>query len=142
MRPLPCVIAVGALLAAAALVVPHTAGAVPPPNFRTPSGDIGCDMRADAVRCDVLGYTYRPPPRPRGCRAKWGGALYVTRSGRARFICHRGTVVPPPGRARTAPHGTSIYRNGFRCTVTRAGVTCVNPAGRGFFVSKQRYRRF
>lgn len=124
-----------------AALLPSTASAVTP-NFRTPSGNIGCDMRANSVRCDILNYTYRPPRKPASCDFDWGGALYIGPRGRTRFICHSDTVMPPPGRARTAKYGQTIYRNGFSCSVTRKGVTCRNPAGHGFFVSRTAYRRF
>ena len=133
--------ALAAAAITAAAILPSTAAAVTP-NFRTPSGNIGCDMRGTSVRCDVLRYTYRPPRKPASCDFDWGGAISIGARGRARFICYSDTVMPPPGRARTAQYGQTIYRNGFSCSVTRAGVTCRNPAGHGFFISKGSYRRF
>lgn len=124
-----------------AALLPATASAVTP-NFRTPSGNIGCDMRAGSVRCDILNYTYRPPRKPASCDFDWGGAISINARGRARFLCYSDTVMPPPGRARTARYGQTVYRNGFSCSVTRAGVTCRNPAGHGFFISRGSYRRF
>ena len=141
MRATPVILAAIATAAAAA-AAPAPAAALPPPVFRTPDGMTGCAMRASSVRCDVVRHTYRPPRRPTSCRARWGGAIVVGARGRARFICHRATVIPRPGPGRTVRHGTSVYRNGFRCTVARAGVTCVNPQGRGFLISPGRYRRF
>ena len=128
-----------AAVAAAALVAaPAALGA--PANFRTPSGNIGCDMRPSGVRCDILRYTYTPPARPASCGLEWGDAVAVGRGGRARFVCHGDTVLPPPGSRYRVAYGTTVRRAGFRCTVTRAGVTCRNPAGRGFTLARERVR--
>jgi hypothetical protein len=129
------------LTAALALTVPAAAAvAAPPANFRTPSGNIGCDMRASGTRCDILRYSYTPPRRPASCPLEWGDALEVTRRARARFVCHGDTVLPPPGRRNTVAYGTTIRRGGVTCRVTRAGVTCRNARGQGFFLSRERVR--
>ncbi|MFN8108448.1 MAG: DUF6636 domain-containing protein [Thermoleophilia bacterium] len=127
---------------AAATLVPATALAAPPTNFRTPSGNIGCDMRPNEVRCDVLQHTYTAPPKPASCDFDWGGAFVVRKHGRGRPVCYSDTVVPPPGRKHTVGYGTSVYRNGFRCTVARTGVTCTNADAHGFAVSRQAFRLF
>jgi len=128
-------------LAVAALALPAAASAAPA-NFRTPTGNIGCDVRASGARCDIVRHSYTPPRRPASCQLEWGDSLEVGRTGRGRFVCHGDTVLPPPGRRHRVPYGTTVRRGTIRCTVTRAGVTCRNARGHGFTLSRQRARTF
>lgn len=130
---------VPALVAAAVPVVAHAA---PPTNFRTPSGNIGCDMRPGETRCDIVRYTYTPPRRPMSCDLEWGDSVRIGARGLPRFVCHGDTVLPPPGARHRVPYGTTVRRGGIRCTVARTGVTCRNRAGHGFTLARERVRLF
>lgn len=126
------------LLAAATCV----ATAAPPTNFRTPSGNIGCDMRSTSTRCDIIRYDYRPPARPAACDLEWGDSVAVGSRSRSRFVCHGDTVLPPPGARYRVAYGTVIRRGGITCTVRRTGVTCRNRRGHGFTLAREAVRLF
>jgi len=117
------------------------AGAAPALEFfRTPSGRIGCLFAERALRCDVLGATNRPPPRPKTCRLDWGHAFELRARGRARLVCHGDTVVNPS--ARVLAYGRIWRRGGIACTSRRTGLTCSNRQGHGWVLSRARQRRF
>jgi hypothetical protein len=62
------------------------------------------------------------------------------KTGRARVVC-AGDTTADPG-ARVIGYGKTWARRGFRCQVRRAGLTCENAAGHGFFLSSTGWRRF
>jgi hypothetical protein len=138
-RTPPRLLAVCLAGALAAGVLAATGAAAGPREFRTPSGNIGCAFYQQTLRCDI-GTGLRPvPPKPRGCPVDWGFGLYLERTGQAKVVCAGDTVLN-----RGAPvlgYGSTWRRSGFRCTSRPTGVTCFNPAGRGFFLSKERWRR-
>ena len=110
--------------------------------FRTPSGNIGCvydGSSGGSLRCDIRSGLVPKPPRPRGCTVDWGDSLSLGRRGRARVTCHGDTVLLPG--ARVLRYGQTWRRNGFRCVSRTTGLTCRNPAGNGFFLSRERWRR-
>lgn len=78
-------------LTAVLLLVPVLASAQE--AFQLPSGNIRCLSVEGRLRCDILGFTYRPPPRPHDCDLDWGGAVEIGATGRARLVC-------PGARAR------------------------------------------
>jgi hypothetical protein len=43
---------------------------------------------------------------------------------------------------RTLAYGTTWHWHGFGCSSQKSGLTCRNPAGHGFFLSRERQRRF
>lgn len=112
-------------------------------TFRTPSGNIGCiydSSSGGSLRCDIRSGLVPKPSRPRGCTLDWGDSLSLTRSGRARIVCHGDTAVLPG--APTLRYGKTWRRGAFACTSRRSGLTCENAAGHGFFLSRQSWRRF
>lgn len=126
-----------AVLCAGALAVPATAAAV---GFQSPSRNIGCMMDTSGVRCDIRERSWSPPPKPSSCELDWGQGLVVGRSGRGRFVCAGDTAA---GDGRRLAFGTSIRRGRFSCSSSTAGIRCVNRRnGHGFFLSRQRARRF
>ena len=108
-------------------------------SFRTPSGNIGCigeTARAgNTVRCDIRDRNWAPPPRP----ASWGQGLTLDRAGRPRFVCAGDTAL---NASRVLAYGASRRIGGIVCASRRTGVTCTNPVGHGFTVSRERARRF
>ena len=108
--------------------------------FRSPSGNIGCAMTSQGVRCDIRERSWRPPPKPRSCDVDYGQGLAVDRTGRGRFVCAGDTTL---GVGRTVAYGTLVRRGRFACRVRTTGVRCLNTRNRhGFALSRQGYRRF
>jgi len=117
------------------LVLAPTASA-----FRSPSGNIGCAITSQSVRCDIRERSWRPPPKPRSCDVDYGQGLAVSRTGRGQFVCAGDTTL---GVGRTVAYGTLVRRGRFACRVRTTGVRCVNTRNRhGFALSRQGYRRF
>lgn len=130
-----------AALAALAVAPIGDAGAA---TFATPSLNIGCYSTTTDVRCDIRRSRATRPSRPRGCRFDWGTAYGLTRTGRGRGLCVSDTALPNPSNPpRILRYGRSIRVNaGITCTSRRAGLTCRNRAGHGFFLSRERIRLF
>ena len=144
-----CVLRVPATIALvlASAVLAGGAGAAPEAGtriemFRTPSSNIACGYFAvggtpRVLRCDILS-GLRPEPRRR-CEGDWTGAS-MRLTGRAGPTCAGDTVFDP--RARVLAYGTTWRRNGLACTSRRAGLTCRNRSGHGFFLSRASWRLF
>ena len=125
MRLLP-LFAAAAVLAAAA-----PAHAADPPAFRSPSGNIACALQGAEVRCDMRRIGVSPPAQPSQCIGDWGHAFLVTRNGsKGRRICVTDAVGGP--ELPTVAYGRTWRRGGFRCSVSRSRVRCVNGRGHGF----------
>jgi hypothetical protein len=111
-------------------------------NFRTPSGNIGCTMFEGGARCDIRKRDWAPLPRPASCPKEvgYGQGLQVSQSGEASFVCAGDTALDPS--ASMLAYGTASEVGGSECISRGDGVTCVNRAGHGFFVSIQSYQVF
>jgi hypothetical protein len=131
---------VAAVLAA---VLPGRAGAATA-YFETPSRNIACGWFSGlggSLRCEIRSLLRPTPPRPASCDVDWGYGLAMGRTGRARVLC-AGDTVRRTGSVRILAYGTTWRRGGFRCTSERTGLTCRNASGRGFFLSRERWRVF
>jgi hypothetical protein len=111
-------------------------------HFRTPSGNIGCAMVQGGARCDIRKRDWAPLPRPAACphQVDYGQGLQVAHSGQASFVCAGDTALEP-GLASLS-YGTASRVGGSECISRSDGVTCVNQAGHGFFISVQSYQVF
>jgi hypothetical protein len=108
-------------------------------SFRSPTGNIGCQLGAGAARCDIDRRDWSPPPKPGDCEFDWGQGIAVE-AGRAEFVCAGDTARDP-----TAPvlrYGQDSQIGGFRCASRQDGITCRSSSGRGFFIARDRYRLF
>jgi hypothetical protein len=124
-------------LALAALLLPAAAQAGP---FQSPSGNIGCFINKSGVRCDIRQRSWRPPPKPRSCDVDFGQGVALDRRGRAGFVCAGDTTL---GAGPALAYGDAIRRGRFRCSSRTDGMRCVNRRnGHGFFLSRERVRRF
>jgi hypothetical protein len=110
--------------------------------FRSPSGNIGCAMYEGGARCDIRKRDWAPLPRPVNCskQVDYGQGLEVSRHGEALFVCAGDTALDPSASALA--YGTASEIGGSECISRRNGVTCVNRAGHGFFISIQSYQIF
>jgi hypothetical protein len=110
--------------------------------FRTPSGNIGCiyNSSPQSLRCDIRTGLKPRPTRPASCDLDWGDSVSLGRTGRTKLVCHGDTVFGSDGRVMR--YGTTWKRGPFTCTSRTIGLTCRNAAAHGFFLSRQRWRRF
>lgn len=130
--------ALGAAVAAAALVYAPTAAA---DDFTSPSGNIGCIMSDDSLRCDIAERYWSPPPRPSDCPdfMDFGQGILLHPTGPARFVCAGDTaMVPGP----VLPYGQYQAGGGMSCNSEPSGMRCSNSDGRGFMISRQGYQIF
>jgi hypothetical protein len=111
-------------------------------HFRTPSGNIGCVMSEGSARCDIRKRDWAPLPRPASCpkQTDYGQGLQVAHGGHPSFVCAGDTALEP-GLASLS-YGTASRVDGSECISREGGVTCVNQAGHGFFISIQSYQVF
>jgi len=109
-------------------------------HFRTPSGNIACFGEASFVRCDIARTSVKPPPKPDSCEFDWGNAFGLGQRSRGRRLCVSDSTF---GARRVLRYGQTV-RLGRRlsCTSRRAGLTCRNLAGHGFFLSRDRIRLY
>ena len=114
-------------------------------GFRTPSNDVHCqffEIDSDkSLRCDVREMTRRPQGRPRDCDMEWGDAFEINTAARSgERICHGDTVVD--ASTPVLGYGQAWERGGFRCKSEQSGVSCKNPSGHGFEISKSAQKVF
>ncbi len=111
-------------------------------TFRSPSGNIGCVMFEGGARCDIRKRDWSPPPRPASCshHVDYGQGIAVSSRGEANFVCAGDTALDPS--ASSLAYGTASELGGSECISRENGVTCVNRAGHGFFLSIQSYQVF
>jgi hypothetical protein len=128
-----------AIVVLAALAVPAvSAGRTT--QFSIPSRNIGCMGDSTFVRCDISQTRVKPPPKPRSCRFDWGNAFQLGPRGRARRVCVSDSAL---GSRRILRYGqTQRLGRRISCTSRRAGLTCRNRDGHGFFLSRNRIRLF
>ncbi|MGG5885876.1 DUF6636 domain-containing protein [Falsiroseomonas sp. HC035] len=125
-------------LVAALVCLPIVASAQE--GFQLPSGNIFCEMEEGAIRCDIVNYSYTPPPKPQDCEFDWGHSVAVGPVGAARLLCGGDTVVNRG--ARRLRYGTAWQGPGLTCTATQAMLRCANAAGQGFEFARTRLQLF
>ena len=110
-------------------------------GFQTPSGNIYCNgfvSDGGGIDCSIVERNPGPPaqPRPVNCNASWGHTFSLNgRGGAATLSCGR-----HPQRVNysdVAPYGVSAQFGAITCTSERTGLTCTNPSGHGFFLSRR-----
>ena len=125
-------------LVAALVVFPVVASAQQ--GFQLPSGNIFCEVDDNAIRCDLVNYTFTKPPRPRDCDFDWGHSYAVAARGASRVLCGGDTVVNRG--ARVLRYGARWDGVGVTCYAERTGLKCINAEGRGFEISRTTLNRF
>jgi hypothetical protein len=112
-------------------------------GFSTPSQNIDCVYQEDerdvpSLRCQTK-FVLKPlPPKPADCDLDWGGGLRLANSGRVSVVCAGDTVA---GDYSTLDYGRVWEKNGLRCVARRLGLTCKSRNGKGFFLSRESWRR-
>lgn len=108
--------------------------------FQLPSGNIHCAAWEGRLRCDVLSFAYRRPPRPPDCDLEWGDSVELGPRGAAALVCHGDTVADP--KAPVLGYGQAWQGAGMACTAATTGLRCTNAEGRGFEMARARLRLF
>ena len=100
-------------------------------------------MFEGGARCDIRKRDWAPLPRPASCpkEVDFGqGLAGLPRPAQASFVCAGDTALDPTAAALA--YGTASRIGGSECISRSDGVTCVNQAGHGFFISIQSYQIF
>lgn len=132
----------GVVAAAGAAVVwcPASAGAQDLAHFVSPSGNVGCVLDVDYVRCDIAESDWAPPPRPADCEFDYGQGISFGPGEAATFVCAGDTTL---GGAEVLDYGQSIARGSLSCTSAESGMSCRDDAtGTGFSISREVYQLF
>lgn len=110
-------------------------------SFTSPSGNIGCYMDSDSVRCDINERDWTRPPRPSDCPSQtgYGQGITIGVHGRAKFVCGGDTVL---GVGSPLPYGQYYASGGISCNSEESGMRCSNSDGHGFTLAKEAYSLF
>lgn len=126
------------LIFAALLALPCAASA-DGYGFMTPSGNIYCNgsVEGSDISCSIINRNAGPPalPRPSNCSATWGHEFNLGRTGPATLSCSN--PPRPVNYTDVAPYGVSASFGAIFCQSERTGLTCTNPQGHGFFLSRR-----
>lgn len=112
-------------------------------GFSTPSKSIDCVYQEDerdvpSLRCQTK-FVLKPlPPKPADCDLAWGSGLRLANSGQVSVVCAGDSVA---GDYATLNYGHVWEKGGLRCVASRLGLTCKSRNGRGFFLSRESWRR-
>jgi len=109
--------------------------------FETPSGNIGCFIDKQTVRCDIDKREWKPTPPPSDCELDYGQGITLRAGAGAAFVCAGDTVLGSGGQ--TLEYGQSITAGLLRCESAEDGLTCTDTEnGSGFFLSQESFRIF
>ncbi len=114
-------------------------------TFRTPSGNIVCGYGDAFVECGIKS-GLEPAPKAVNCRAGdfTDKRVSLTATGRAIPVTCAGDPGPFAfaSKAWVLGYGESWEGGGIGCLSETKGLTCRNRNGRGFFLSRGRWRSF
>lgn len=112
-------------------------------TFQTPSGNIRCEAVArSSVEC-VIASGMNPEPTESDCNLDWRG-VYVS-AHEASPSCAGDPLMVVSDDADDVPvvgYGQTWQRRAVTCRSERAGLTCTNRRGHGFFLSRAGWRTF
>jgi hypothetical protein len=108
--------------------------------FQSPSGNIGCQIDRESVRCDIGERDWQPPAPPADCDLDFGQGISLSAGGTAEFVCAGDTTL---GAGEQLAYGRSISAGLLRCESSSAGITCRDiESGRGFSIARKDFERF
>lgn len=109
-------------------------------GFSSPSANIGCYIDRRNVRCDISKRSWTTPRKPASCELDFGQGIGINAGGRPAFVCAGDTALGAKGKLA---YGEGIQAGVLRCVSRRSGITCQDTeSGRGFSLSRERYRLF
>jgi len=111
-----------------------------PSAFTSPTGNIGCLIDKEMVRCDIAEREWAPPPAPDSCTLDYGQGITLRAGAPPEFVCAGDTALNSDA---ALPYGESIQGGLIRCDSEESGITCTDmETGRGFTLSKAAYELF
>jgi hypothetical protein len=105
-------------------------------QFHTPSGNIGCTIASDELRCDIRKKDWTSPPQAADCDLDYGDSIVLGGGVPPKFGCHGDTTL---GAGAVLPYNSFVQVAEFRCESRESGLTCSNDSN-GFFLSRESYR--
>jgi hypothetical protein len=117
------------------------------PGFKTPSNNIFCIIvrpendPISYLRCDIVRFNSPIPEKPGGCDLDWGDAFLIAQNGDVGIrICHGDTA--KDNDMSILSYGRMWRQGAFTCKSQLDGLTCTNPKGHGFLLSRSLQRLF
>ena len=111
-----------------------------PTGFTSPSGNIGCVIDPVSVRCDIRDRDWDPSEAPSSCKLDFGQGIMLEAGAAPDFVCAGDTTLES---GPELPYGQALGAGLLRCESEASGITCRDiESGRGFTLSKQRYKLF
>jgi hypothetical protein len=109
--------------------------------FLTPSKNVGCDLRAATVRCDIGRKSWTPPPKPADCPLDWGNGVYLDRTKVATVSCVGDSLLG--ATSVVLGYGEAVRAGDILCDSEVAALHCESEkTGHGFTLSVQDYHLF
>lgn len=105
--------------------------------FVMPSRNIACLYDSGKIRCDI--YSGLKPEPKKACKYFWKG-VELDGKGKASFLCIIDTIQVP--NAPVLHHGQTWSRGSIVCTSSVRGLRCHNDSGHGFFLSREKSRKW
>ncbi|MDT5095779.1 MAG: hypothetical protein QOH60_5142 [Mycobacterium sp.] len=108
--------------------------------FRSPSGNIGCYIEPNYVRCDIRDRAWSPPPRPADCpgMTDYGQGIALKAGAGASFVCAGDTAL---NDGLALGYGEKITAGSIECTSQTSGMNCWDfQYGHEFALSREGYQ--
>ena len=108
-------------------------------GFTSPSGNIGCYIDPEHVRCDIRERDWSPPVKPASCpeMTGWGQGLQLHVGTPADFVCAGDTAL---SSGSPLAYGDKIVSGSIECESTPDGITCWDFVyGGEFSIARQAY---
>ena len=109
-------------------------------GFSSPTGNIGCYIDRESVRCDIAERDWEPPKAPKSCELDYGQGIELRAGSTADFVCAGDTALEG---GDPLAYGSSISAGLLRCESSEAAIRCTDAeTGRGFSLSREGYEIF
>ena len=132
-------------VAVCGLVLAGAAQAASDGAFKTPTGNIVCDLGNTDVVC-VIESGLVPPPNKTACNVgdPVANRVDLTATGAAAPVLCAGDPGPlaDAANAKILAYGSTMINGTIGCSSFEFGLVCVNSNGRGFFLSRASARYF
>jgi hypothetical protein len=119
-------------------VVTVPAGAVEVAEFASPTGNIWCNIAADAATCQIETIEYEQPAIADCAENELSGHVITVSAEGSAWVCPEGDIAGPAPGDRTVLEYDQTSRVGdYFCTSTEQGMSCTNITnGAGFSVRR------
>jgi hypothetical protein len=126
------------VVAPAGVAAPESTAALTSKKFQMPSGNIACWYYDGYLRCDILSGLKPKPDK----KCKWGdwSAMGLNPTGKAKPLCISDTVYDPD--ATVLEYGSKWKRAGIVCRSSEKGLRCRNGLDHGFFLSREKWKKW